>query len=101
MYWAVSICPTSPKKNTLDRVRRLTVAIMNKMQIQPVLPLSAEEKLFLQAHLLNAVEQAVLAVDLTSRIVFWNRFAEMLYGWTEAEVKGRLIVDNIVEDHAS
>jgi PAS domain S-box-containing protein len=61
---------------------------MNKMPIQSVPLLSFEEKLFLQAHLLNAVEQAILAVDLTGRIVFWNRFAERLYGWTEAEVKG-------------
>ena len=62
------------------------------MQVQPV-PLSAEEKLRLQAQLLNAVEQAILAVDLTGRIVFWNRFAETLYGWTVEEVQGRNIVE--------
>ena len=62
------------------------------MQLQPV-PLSAEEKLRLQAQLLNAVEQAILAVDLTGRIVFWNRFAETLYGWTVEEVQGRNIVE--------
>ena len=37
------------------------------------------------------MEQAVLAVDLTGRIVFWNRFAETLYGWTAEEVQGRNI----------
>lgn len=58
------------------------------MQFQPVL-LSAAEKLRLQAQLLNVVEQAILAVDLTGRIVFWNRFAVTLYGWTEEEVQGR------------
>ena len=57
------------------------------------MPLSAEEKLRLQAQLLNAVEQAILAVDLTGRIVFWNRFAETLYGWTVEEVQGRNIVE--------
>lgn len=59
-------------------------------QSQPV-PLSAEEKLRLQAQLLNSVEQAVLAVDLTGHILFWNHYAETLYGWTAAEVQGRLI----------
>jgi PAS domain S-box-containing protein len=62
------------------------------MQLQLV-PISANEKLRLQAQLLNAVEQAILVVDLTGRIVFWNRFAETLYGWTVEEVQGRNIVD--------
>ena len=60
------------------------------MQGQPM-PLSVEEQYRLQAQLLNAVEQAVLAVDLTGHILFWNRFAESFYGWTAAEVQGRLI----------
>ena len=60
------------------------------MSVQPE-PLSTEEQYRLQAQLLNEVEQAVLAVDLTGRILFWNRFAEKLYGWTAAEVQGRFI----------
>ena len=66
--------------------------MVGTMQVQPM-PLSAEEKSHLQAHLLNAVEQAVLAVDLEGHIVFWNRFAETLYGWAEEEVQGRNITD--------
>jgi PAS domain S-box-containing protein len=62
------------------------------MQLQPE-PLFAEEKLRLQAQLLNAVEQAILAVDLTGRIAFWNRFAETLYGWAVEEVQGRDIAE--------
>jgi len=57
------------------------------------LPGSTEEQIHLQAQLLNAVEQAILAVDLTGRIVFWNRFAEALYGWTRDEVQGRNIAE--------
>ncbi len=60
--------------------------------MQPIpMPESNEEELRLHAQLLNAVEQAVLAVDLTGRIIFWNRFAETLYGWTVDEVQGRNI----------
>ncbi|HSD85690.1 MAG TPA: PAS domain S-box protein [Anaerolineae bacterium] len=62
------------------------------MSLQPV-PLTAEEKLRFQAQLLNAAEQPILAVDLTGRIIFWNRFAEALYGWTMDEVHGRNIAE--------
>jgi PAS domain S-box-containing protein len=65
------------------------------MQSIPV-PESNEEQIRLQAQLLNAVEQAILAVDLTGRIIYWNRFAETLYGWTFNEVRGRNIVDVLV-----
>jgi PAS domain S-box-containing protein len=62
------------------------------MQPMPT-PESDEERTRLHAQLLNAVEQAVLAVDLTGRIIFWNRFAERLYGWTEAEAQGHNVAD--------
>ncbi len=58
------------------------------MQLQPV-PISVEEIIHLQSQLFDAVEQAILAIDLTGRIVFWNRFAERLYGWTVEEVRGQ------------
>jgi len=57
------------------------------------IPESHEDQLRLQAQLLNAVEQAVLAVDLTGRIIFWNRSAERLYGWTEGEAQGRDVAE--------
>ena len=60
------------------------------MQYQPV-NLSAEAKLLLQAQVLDAVEQAIMAVDLTGRIVFWNRYAETLSGWPAEEAQGRSI----------
>ena len=62
------------------------------MQLQPV-SLSAEEKIRLQTQLLDTVEQAILAIDLTGRILYWNLFAETLYGWTVEEVLDRNIVD--------
>ena len=62
------------------------------MQVQPV-SLSAEERLFLKRQLLNSMRQAILVVNLTGRIIFWNRFAETFYGWTEEEVQGRNITD--------
>jgi PAS domain S-box-containing protein len=57
--------------------------------------LSPEERLLLPTQLLNVVEQAVLSIELTGRIVFWNRFAETLYGWTALGVMG-LLIDEVL-----
>lgn len=48
-----------------------------------------EEQLQFQALLLDTVQQAVIATDLAGKILHWNRYAERLYGWTQAEVLGR------------
>jgi PAS domain S-box-containing protein len=53
----------------------------------------AEQKIRFQSRLLNAVEQAVIATDLEGNIIYWNHYAEVLYGWSAAEVMGRLVVD--------
>jgi PAS domain S-box-containing protein len=53
----------------------------------------AEESLRFQSHLLDIVEQAVIATDLTGKITYWNRHAEKLYGWAASEVLGRDIVE--------
>jgi PAS domain S-box-containing protein len=42
---------------------------------------------------LDTVRQAVIATDLNGQIVYWNRFAEALYGWSAAEVQGRSILE--------
>ena len=51
------------------------------------------EKVNFQARLLNAVGQAIIASDIKGNIIYWNQAAEQLYGWSEAEVLGRNIVD--------
>jgi PAS domain S-box-containing protein len=53
----------------------------------------AEKSIRFQAHLLNTVEQAVIATDLNGFVIFWNRFAEKLYGWMAEEVAGRNIME--------
>ena len=56
-----------------------------------ITPLSAAPSL--ATRLLNAVNQAVIATDLDGTIVYWNRFAEQLYGWEASEVLGRQILE--------
>jgi PAS domain S-box-containing protein len=53
----------------------------------------AEEEIRFQAHLLGAVEQAVIATDLEGNILYWNSFAERLYGWPASEALTANIID--------
>jgi PAS domain S-box-containing protein len=43
------------------------------------------------ASLINQVSDAVISTDKQNRIKSWNYAAEKIYGWKEAEVKGRLL----------
>lgn len=51
----------------------------------------ALEKIGFQANLLDVVEQAVIATDLQRRVIYWNNFAEKLYGWSTGAAIGREI----------
>ncbi len=53
----------------------------------------AENQLYFQAHLLENVQEAVIATDPKGQIIFWNNFAQTLYGWQREEVEGRNILD--------
>lgn len=45
---------------------------------------------------IDALPRAVIVTAPDGRILLWNRPAERLYGWAEAEVLGRLISDVLV-----
>src|SRR5215203_4397445 len=51
-----------------------------------------EEQIRFQARLLDAVHEAVIATDLAGVVLYWNRFAEQLYGWTATEAVGQNIM---------
>ncbi|MDP9201490.1 MAG: PAS domain S-box protein [Gemmatimonadota bacterium] len=51
----------------------------------------SEAAIRFQAQLLNAVQQAVVATDPEGMVIFWNKFAELLYGWTAEEAVGQSI----------
>jgi PAS domain S-box-containing protein len=51
------------------------------------------EEILFQAHLLGAVEQAVIATNLEGVVTYWNAFAEKLYGWSAAEAMGASVFD--------
>ena len=49
----------------------------------------AEQVARFQASLLEAVDQAVVATDLSGRVTYWNEPAERLLGWNADEMSGR------------
>jgi PAS domain S-box-containing protein len=59
-----------------------------------------EERIRFQAQLLDAVEQAVVVTDPGGRVVYWNPFAEQLYGWTAEEAIGRTTIDLIATEES-
>ena len=57
---------------------------------------TAEEAIRFQALLLDTAGQAIIAVDALGMVVYWNRHAEHMYGWTSAEATGRLVTDLVL-----
>ena len=58
----------------------------------------AEERLRFQAQLLDAVGQGIIATDLQGKIVYWNRCAQQLYGWSAREAMGRVVHELLVPE---
>ncbi|HEX2556110.1 MAG TPA: PAS domain S-box protein [Microvirga sp.] len=52
-----------------------------------------EAQIAFQASLLDAVGQSVMATDLDGRIIYYNTFAERLYGWSADEATGRHVAE--------
>ncbi|WP_374040148.1 EAL domain-containing protein [Massilia sp. IC2-477] len=58
-----------------------------------------------QASYLQQARDAIIAMDLNSRITYWNNGAERLYGWTAAEARSKkfseLLCENLPAYHAA
>jgi two-component system cell cycle sensor histidine kinase/response regulator CckA len=60
----------------------------------------AEEQIREQAELLDQAQDAILVRDLDQNILFWNRGAEQLYGWSSEEVMGRNAEEILYKEHS-
>ncbi len=94
VYTAMELVPLIPQALALPSAAQLEVA-NHKLQREINERQQAESKIRFQARLLNAVQQAVIATDIDGTITYWNRFAQTLYGWSEAEVIGSKIAEII------
>jgi PAS domain S-box-containing protein len=55
----------------------------------------AEEQIREQAALLDQAQDAIMVRDLDQTVLFWNKGAEHLYGWTAEEAVGKNVRDLI------
>jgi diguanylate cyclase (GGDEF)-like protein/PAS domain S-box-containing protein len=60
-----------------------------------------QDQLRFQARLLDAVGQSVIATDLEGKVIYWNRAAEELYGWSTEEALGRSLRDLTLPEESS
>ncbi len=58
----------------------------------------AEERIRQQASLLDSAQDAILVCDLRYHILYWNKGAERVYGWTTDEVNDRRLVEFLFVD---
>jgi PAS domain S-box-containing protein len=58
----------------------------------------SQEKIRQQSELLDQSQDAILVIDCTGRIQYWNSGARLTYQWKQDEVIGRTIEDLIYND---
>lgn len=58
-----------------------------------------EERIRQQASLLDKARDAILVCDLQFQVLFWNKGAERMYGWSLNEALGRNLKDLILREN--
>lgn len=53
----------------------------------------AEERIRQQASLLDKARDAIIVCDLNYQVIYWNKGAERVYGWSTSEAFGRHLAD--------
>lgn len=81
LYWESNVI--SP---VLDGERKITHILAVKEDITE--RRNAEELIREQASLLDIANDAIIVCDLDNYIIFWNKGAERMYGWTREEAVG-------------
>lgn len=61
----------------------------------------SDEKIRHQAAMLDIVPDAILLQELDGKILFWNKGAEKMYGWTAEEVVGHPWTEVLPDDNPS
>src|SRR5215212_4227011 len=79
-------------------MHRWKVSVLTEVHL--VAGTNEEEQLRFQARVLEAVGQSVIATDLEGNILYWNRAAEEIYGWSSEEALGRSLRDLTVSEES-
>jgi diguanylate cyclase (GGDEF)-like protein/PAS domain S-box-containing protein len=62
---------------------------------------NADMQIHEQASYLQRARDAIIAMDISSRISYWNSGAERLYGWSAAEVRNRKFSELLCHSEAA
>ena len=90
-FWASSV--VTPLRDGGGTLRGFAKIMRDRTDLK----LAADEARF-QARLLDTVGQAVVVTDPGGTIIYWNRHAEALYGWSRAEAVGRKVMETVVPE---
>lgn len=74
----------------------VSVAATTIAAVLAIKNLAATAALAQQARLLDLSRDMIIVRDSRERITFWNRAAEDIYGWSRAEVRGR-VADEVLQ----
>jgi diguanylate cyclase (GGDEF)-like protein/PAS domain S-box-containing protein len=83
--------------NKVHRVICSMSDITERKQIERERALN-EARLQRQASLLDKARDAIIVTDIDSRIIFWNKGAEHMFGWTAAEAMNKNKIELLVAD---
>lgn len=75
--------------------------IENELRVSNALLRDAQATLQQQAALLDKAHEGMIVRDLNHRIVFWNKGAERIFGWTPDEALGRLKHELLYHDQTA
>jgi diguanylate cyclase (GGDEF)-like protein/PAS domain S-box-containing protein len=73
--------------------RNITESVLARASLE-----AAHDRLSEQANLLDMAQDAIFLQDMDSRVLYWNKGAERLFGWTSTEVIGMLVGDIFHQD---
>ncbi len=68
--------------------RNITESMLSRRKLE-----AAHNRVREQSELLDKAQDAIFVQDMDSRVLYWNKGAERLFGWTSAEVMGRQVGD--------
>jgi len=63
----------------------------DRLRVEAIERTRADARIQFQSRILSVVQQAVVATGKGGVILYWNRFAEWMFGWTEDEVKNQTL----------
>jgi PAS domain S-box-containing protein len=70
----------------------------NSSKLTPAMDQTGMDQASLRKAVAGDVKAAIIATDLEGSVIYWNPFAEELYGWSSREVLGRNIMKLTVSE---